>query len=115
MIVTLSAAEITRHGSVRRAEKTTDGLGDYIYLLSLYESLHGHRGYSKMAWFHISLLALSSLSHAVIFKPQNDFKSISGKNASFAVDLKPFFNNRGFGMEPNDADFDGSGSESTGR
>lgn len=68
----------------------------------------------KMAWLQASLygsMALFSLSHAVLFNPQNDFQPISWKNSSFAVDLEPHLNNRAFGMKPNDADFDGSGSE----
>lgn len=58
-----------------------------------------------------ALLASVSTGRAVIFKPQNEFQPISGSNASFAVDLKPWFNNRGFGMKPHDANFDGKGSE----
>lgn len=68
----------------------------------------------KMAWLQAALyglMALSSLSNAVFFNPQNDFHPISWKNSSFAVDLQPHLNNRAFGMKPNDADFDGSGSE----
>lgn len=71
----------------------------------------------KMPWLHgrlYSFLALSSLCNAVIFKPQNVFQTISGNNASFPIDIKPLFNNRAFGMQPNEADFDGSGSKSAG-
>jgi alpha-L-fucosidase len=47
---------------------------------------------------------------AVIFKPQNDFQALSAENTSFAVDLQPWFNNRAFGLKPNDASFDGDGN-----
>lgn len=43
----------------------------------------------------------------VIFMPQNDFQPVSGKSYSFPVDLSPLFNNRGFGMTPNESNFDG--------
>ena len=48
---------------------------------------------------------------AVIFKPQNEYKALSAEDASFAVNLQPWFNNRAFGLKPNDSSFDGSGSE----
>jgi alpha-L-fucosidase len=57
------------------------------------------------------LLASISVTEAVIFKPQNEFQALSGTNPSFAVDLGPWFNNRAFGMKPNDSSFDGQGSE----
>jgi len=57
------------------------------------------------------LLASVSFTEAVIFKPQNEFQALSGTNASFAVDLRPWFNNRAFGMKPNDSSFDDQGSE----
>ena len=44
----------------------------------------------------------------VLFKPQNVFESLSGPGPSFALDLSNFTNNRAFGIEPGDADFDGS-------
>lgn len=58
-----------------------------------------------------ALLASVSTGGAVIFKPQNEFQAISGSNASFAVDLKPCFNNRAFGLKPNDSSFDGQGGD----
>ncbi|KAJ5682999.1 hypothetical protein N7462_006164 [Penicillium macrosclerotiorum] len=51
-----------------------------------------------------------SLSKAVIFKPQNEFQALSGESASFPVDLGPWFNNRAFGMSPNESNFDGEGN-----
>ena len=57
------------------------------------------------------LVSLASLSDAVLFNPKNVFQPTSWKNSSFPVDIKPHFDNRAFGMKPNDADFDGSGSE----
>lgn len=58
-----------------------------------------------------SFFASISVAGAVIFKPQNEFQELSGLNVSFAVDLGPWFNNRAFGMKPNDSNFDGDGSE----
>lgn len=57
------------------------------------------------------LFASISVAGAVIFKPQNEFQELSGSNASFAVELGPWFNNRAFGMKPNESSFDGGGSE----
>lgn len=48
---------------------------------------------------------------AVIFKPQNEYKGLSAENPSFPVDLQPWFNNRAFGMKPNESTFDGNGSK----
>ncbi|KAJ5205052.1 uncharacterized protein N7498_005931 [Penicillium cinerascens] len=56
------------------------------------------------------LLALFPIAKAVIFKPQNEFQALFGTNASFAVDLRPWFNNRAFGLKPNDSSFDGQGN-----
>ncbi|KAK9847652.1 Tissue alpha-L-fucosidase [Penicillium brevicompactum] len=47
---------------------------------------------------------------AVIFQPQNHFQGLSGQASTVPVNLKPWFNNRAFGLKPNDADFDGSGN-----
>ncbi|KAJ6121190.1 hypothetical protein N7523_005470 [Penicillium sp. IBT 18751x] len=58
----------------------------------------------------LGLFAAVSVARAVIFKPQNEFKELSGLNASFAVDLGPWFNNRAFGMKPNESSFDGDGN-----
>lgn len=55
-----------------------------------------------------ALLAHAALSHSVIFKPQSDFREISGLNVSFPVNLP--FNNRAFGLSPNESNFDGDGS-----
>ncbi|KAJ5490744.1 hypothetical protein N7539_002311 [Penicillium diatomitis] len=46
----------------------------------------------------------------VIFKPQNEYKSLSTSNPSFAVDLQSWLNNRAFGMKPNESSFDSDGS-----
>ena len=59
-----------------------------------------------------ALCAYVVVSEAVIFKPQNGFQEISGANLSFPVDLRPWFNNRAFGLKPNESDFDGEGGES---
>jgi alpha-L-fucosidase len=56
------------------------------------------------------LLASVTTCQGVIFKPQNDFEALSGPNTSIALDLRPFFNNRAFGLSPNDSSFDGQGS-----
>jgi alpha-L-fucosidase len=50
-------------------------------------------------------------TQAVIFKPQNEYKSLTHNNASVPIDLSYYFNNRAFGLKPNDSSFDGSGSE----
>lgn len=60
-----------------------------------------------------ALLVAASSCQAVIFKPQNDFKAISASNSSVSIDLRPFFNNRAFGLSPNDSSFDGQGSKKT--
>lgn len=57
-----------------------------------------------------AILASATACQAVIFKPQNDFEAISGPNHSIALDLRPFVNNRAFGLRPNDSSFDGQGS-----
>lgn len=59
-----------------------------------------------------AVLASVSAAGAVVFKPQNEYQALSGSNTSFAVDLSPWFNNRAFGLKPNDSSFDGQGSES---
>jgi alpha-L-fucosidase len=66
-----------------------------------------------MAKFKHAIAALAVYlvtTSAVIFKPQNEFKALSAENTSFAVDLQPWFNNRAFGLKPNDSSFDGKGS-----
>lgn len=54
--------------------------------------------------------AYLALATAVIFKPQNEYKALSAESASFAIDLQPWFNNRAFGLKPNDSSFDANGS-----
>jgi hypothetical protein len=58
-----------------------------------------------------TLLTLASIGDAVIFKPQNEYQALSGLNVSFPVDLQSFYNNRAFGLYPNDASYDGQGSK----
>ncbi|KAA8651388.1 uncharacterized protein ATNIH1004_000270 [Aspergillus tanneri] len=53
---------------------------------------------------------LLPLSQAVIFKPQNAFQPITPQVPSHPINLEPHFNNRAFGQEPKDANFDGSGN-----
>jgi hypothetical protein len=48
---------------------------------------------------------------AVIFKPQNEYKALSAENPSFPIDLQPWFNNRAFGLKPNESSFDENGSK----
>ncbi|KAJ6160330.1 hypothetical protein N7470_003726 [Penicillium chermesinum] len=62
---------------------------------------------SNVVW---PLLAFGTATHAVFFKPQNEFKAISSINPSFPVDLSPWFNNCAFGLKPNDSSFDGQGN-----
>lgn len=57
-----------------------------------------------------ALAAYLTTASAVIFKPQNEYKALSADNASFAINLQPWFNNRAFGLKPNDSSFDGDGS-----
>jgi hypothetical protein len=59
----------------------------------------------------LSLLLGDSLAE-VLFKPQNVFESLSGPGPSFGLDLSNLTNNRAFGLEPGDADFDGSKGQS---
>lgn len=58
-----------------------------------------------------TLLVVASLGEAVIFKPQNDYQALSGVNTSFPVNLQPFYNNRAFGLSPNESSYDGHGSK----
>ncbi|PSN65894.1 glycoside hydrolase [Corynespora cassiicola Philippines] len=41
--------------------------------------------------------------------PQNNFQPISGQAQSIPIDLNAIFDNRAFGIEPNETNFDGSG------
>jgi len=59
----------------------------------------------------ITLLVASTACHGVIFKPQNEFQALSSANSSLTVDLGSLFNNRAFGLKPNESSFDGQGSE----
>lgn len=68
---------------------------------------------------HLTIMILAQVAifglicpiQAVIFQPQNDFQALSGKAPSVPVDLHAWFNNRAFGLKPNDSSFDGSGSK----
>ncbi|KAK7710026.1 hypothetical protein SLS57_008524 [Botryosphaeria dothidea] len=55
------------------------------------------------------LLLVPSSSAEALFMPQNAFQPLQGQPLSFPVDLDPLFNNRGFGLSPNESDFDGMG------
>lgn len=66
-----------------------------------------------MARFKRTITALAVYmvtTTAVIFKPQNEYKALSAVNPSFPIDLQPWFNNRAFGLKPNESSFDGNGS-----
>jgi alpha-L-fucosidase len=58
-----------------------------------------------------TLFACISTTQAVTFKPQNEYKSLTHSNVSVSIDLSHYFNNRAFGLKPNDSSFDDSGSE----
>ncbi|KAH7071544.1 glycoside hydrolase superfamily [Paraphoma chrysanthemicola] len=45
----------------------------------------------------------------LIFMPQNNFQPLEGQAASIPIDISGLANNRAFGLEPNETDFDGSG------
>ncbi|KAJ5100074.1 hypothetical protein N7532_007075 [Penicillium argentinense] len=57
-----------------------------------------------------ALLTAAAFCRAVIFKPQNEFQALSNDNTSVALDLRPWFNNRAFGLKPNESSFDGQGN-----
>jgi hypothetical protein len=56
-------------------------------------------------------LAASVLGQ-VVFNPTRDSHPISGETPSLPVNLNAFYNNRAFGLTPNDGNLDGSGSMS---
>jgi hypothetical protein len=57
-------------------------------------------------------LAASVLGQ-VVFNPTRDSQPISfGETLSLPVNLNAFYNNRAFGLTPNDGNLDGSGSMS---
>lgn len=45
----------------------------------------------------------------LIFMPQNDFQPLNGQAKSVPIDLSSIFNNRAFGLKPNETNFDGAG------
>ena len=47
----------------------------------------------------------------LIFMPQNNFQPISGQALSLPIDLDGIYDNRAFGLEPNETNFDGSGGK----
>lgn len=61
----------------------------------------------SLCGFLLSTLASSQ----VLFMPQNDFLPSSGQVLSFPIDLSSLYNNRAFGMKPNESNFDGMGGE----
>ncbi|KAJ4294980.1 hypothetical protein N0V90_006988 [Kalmusia sp. IMI 367209] len=62
-----------------------------------------------MALWAKCLLLASASSAQLIFMPQNNFQPISGQAPSTPIDLSGIFDNRAFGLKPNETAFDGSG------
>lgn len=58
------------------------------------------------------LLATATATAQLIFMPQNNFQVVSGQAPSLPIDLEHIYDNRAFGLKPNETDFDGSGGES---
>jgi hypothetical protein len=57
-----------------------------------------------------SICTLSSSAFGqLIFMPQNNFQPLAGQAASLPIDLSFLFNNRAFGLEPNETNFDQTG------
>lgn len=54
---------------------------------------------------------LTTAAAQLIFMPQNNFQPISGQASSKPIDLHGLYDNRAFGLEPDETDFDGSGGE----
>lgn len=66
-----------------------------------------------MAMLFSILLCSAFTAQAVIFQPQGNFQPLAGEADSFPVDLVQYYNNRAFGFQPGDADFDGNGGSHT--
>lgn len=61
----------------------------------------------------LSLWGVASITSAqLIFMPQNNFQPIADRAPSVPVDLSALYDNKAFGREPNETDFDGSGGVS---
>lgn len=60
-------------------------------------------------WLTWALLA--SACAEVIFMPQNNFQPVSGQAQSLPIELDAIFDNKAFGLEPNETNFDGSGGK----
>ncbi|KAJ5901499.1 hypothetical protein N7495_002027 [Penicillium taxi] len=56
-------------------------------------------------------LVSASVCNAVMFKPQNEFPSLTGTNPPIPVDLQALFNNHAFELDPIESGFSGSESE----
>ena len=64
---------------------------------------------------HFVVLLSTFFWHSVtfsqaLFSPSNNFQPLAGQAPSYAVDISSLFDNRGFGLVPNESDFDGSRS-----
>jgi hypothetical protein len=63
---------------------------------------------------HPFLLASTSVAGSLLkfatFNPKYEQQPSSGQILSAPVDLTPYFNNQGFGRNPNESNFDGYGS-----
>jgi hypothetical protein len=58
-----------------------------------------------------ALVPVSMTAGQLVFMPQNDFQPLKGQGLSFPVNISSLFDNRGFGKEPNESNFDGLGSK----
>ena len=54
---------------------------------------------------------LATATAHLIFMPQNNFQVVSGQAPSLPVELEDIYDNRAFGLKPNETNFDGSGGE----
>lgn len=67
--------------------------------------------YLTKTWVLPALLTVSMTAGQVVFMPQNDFQPLKGQGLSFPVNISSLFDNRGFGKQPNESNFDGLGSK----
>ncbi|GME28440.1 hypothetical protein GTA08_BOTSDO10949 [Neofusicoccum parvum] len=74
-------------------------------------TLEEYRDIARKGGFEIHdiITPRGCLTQVLDLRP-NTFQPLEGQPLSFPVDLVPLFNNRAFGLVPNESDFDGTGS-----
>ncbi|GME32956.1 hypothetical protein GTA08_BOTSDO10949 [Neofusicoccum parvum] len=74
-------------------------------------TLEEYRDIARKGGFEIHdiITPRGCLTQVLDLRP-NAFQPLEGQPLSFPVDLVPLFNNRAFGLVPNESDFDGTGS-----